>query len=75
MPGRISFQVVESTSEEDGFKPSNIIDIGPQVHRLSKKTEQNAGFSAQIHRVSLTKTWFLKTDILSLLYNNCSATM
>ena len=24
------------------------------------ETEQNAGFSAQIHRVTLTKTWFLK---------------
>ena len=37
--------------------------------------EQNAGFSAQIPRVSLTKTWFSKTGMLSLLYNNCSATM
>ena len=28
--------------------------------RFRELKEQNAGFSAQIHRVSLTKTWFKK---------------
>ena len=41
-----------------------------QIQRnITKKTgffkEQNAGFIAKIHRVSLTKTWFLKKGILS----------
>ena len=35
-----------------------------KLQRIIKKTgffkEQNAGFSAQIRRVSLTKTWFKK---------------
>ena len=37
---------------------------------IPKKTgffkEQIAGFSAQIHRVSLTKTWFLKKGMLCI---------
>ena len=31
MPVRLDFRVVESTSQDDGFSHSNILEIGPQV--------------------------------------------
>ena len=51
-------------------KGYSILDYTCIYRELSKKKtgffkEQNAGFSAQIHRVSLTKTWFSKKGMLS----------
>jgi hypothetical protein len=31
MPRRVMYRVVESTSEEEGYKSSSLIQIGPQV--------------------------------------------
>ncbi len=31
MPRRVMYRVVESTSEEEGFKSSSLIQTGPQV--------------------------------------------
>jgi hypothetical protein len=37
MPRRVMYRVVESTSEEEGFKSSSLIQTGPQVTKEQLK--------------------------------------
>jgi len=51
MPRRVMYRVVESTSEEEGFKSSSLIQTGPEV----QQTEQNKG---TIQQDGLGVNWY-----------------
>jgi hypothetical protein len=41
MPRRVAYRVVEATSEEEGWKSSSLIHIGPEVIRIIGKKRKN----------------------------------